>query len=240
MKPRKQTQCPSCKTPLYERIPRCPNCGHSFYELKLAFGWEVMFDLLFSPFPTMDRYARGAYLNYLGVIPILLIVLILVWHLIGPVLLAPVSSLIPFGQLLKDGLIILTGTVLAFGGFFLSLSVGSNLVKHPLTGLQISQILNVALIVAFYGLIVGLLFRIINLQSVTFEGSGSDIITSFLSWFFTISGFIFSLILIYRGISTLTGLSGFQAFKISILLPVIVTTFFIFMIGLFVAGVFWG
>lgn len=240
MKPKKQMQCPSCKTPLYERIPKCPNCGHVFFELELTFGWEVLYDVLFSPLTTMDRYAKGAYLGFLGFIPFLLTGLILVWSQIGNFLLPPVSSLIPYEKILKNSLIILTVTLLAGGGFVLSLSVGLNLVKHRLTGFQLAQIMNVALIGSVYGMIPGLLFRIINLQSITFDGSGADLITGFLSWFFIIVGFMFSLILIYRGISALTGLNGFQAFKVSILLPVLVTFFLAFMLGLFVAGIFWG
>lgn len=240
MKPKKQTNCPSCKTPLYERIPRCPNCGHRFYELELTFGWEVMYDLLFSPFITSDRYAKASYLGFLSFIPVLVTFLILIWTLIGYFLLAPVSSLIPFEKVLKDGLIVIIAVFLGLGGFVLCLSVGLNLLKHRLSGNQIVQILNVALIGSIYGMIPGLLFRIINLQSVSFKGSGEDIITTFLSWFFLLAGFLFSLIVVYRGISTLTGLTGFQAFMVSVLLPVFVTCFFIFTVGLFVVGVLFG
>lgn len=240
MKPGKQTCCPSCRTPLYEKIPRCPNCGHKFYDLELSFGWEVMYDMMFSPLLTMDRYARSAYLKFLVFIPILVGSLILVWALIGHFLIPPVSSLIPFEKILKEGLIIFLGLFLCGGGFVLSLSVGLNLVHHRLTGSQIAQILNVALIGTIYGLIPSLFFRILNIQSVTFRGSGEDLITLFLSWFFLIAGFGFSLVLLYRGISTLTGLSGIQAVKVTILLPFLVTGFFIFTVGLFVAGFFWG
>jgi len=236
----KSRKCPSCGIPLYERVPACPNCRHEFYDLEMKNGWDVYTDLLTSPVKTTERYASGAFFKGLLAAPLAYFLIVMIWPVLPSVLLAPVSALIPWEKVFQS---LLTTTVvsgLAFGGFLLCLSVGLNLVKKPLDWKQLVQVVCLGIIPATGFLIPAILFRIINIQSVTFQGSPDDLITAFLSWTFVSFGHVWGGFLVYRGISSLTGLSGIQAFLLTFLLPGLVVLLLIVILSLFLAGILWG
>lgn len=203
-------------------------------------GWDVYSDLFISPVKTTERYSSGAFFKGLLAAPLAYFILVLLWPVLQSVLLAPVFALIPWENVLQS---LLTTTVVfgvAFGGFLLSLSVGLNLVKKPLDWKQLVQVICLGIIPSAGLMIPAILFRIINIQSVTFQGSSDDLITAFLSWVFISFGHLWGGFLVYRGISSLTGLSGIQAFLLTFLLPGALVLLLVVILSLFLAGILWG
>lgn len=234
----KLLKCPQCSTPIYERVPKCPICSHVFFEIKPEYGIEIVYDYLTAPISTMEKYANAIQFKSLLMIPFLCVILLLIYVRIDLVLLATVQELIPWGKILIDAFVFLISGILWYFIVMGSLSIGLNLWNKPLAVPQISQVINVGMIGLFYGLIAAVLFRIINLRSVTFIGSSEDVLTTWLGYFFVFIGVTMMTFSIYRGLSFLTDMKGVKIFFIS-LLPVILVVFFILLtVGMFAAGVY--
>lgn len=230
--------CPNCNTPIYERIPKCPSCSYLFYEIKPEYGVEIIYDFLISPFHTMEKYANAIQFKSLLMIPFFCVILLLIYFKIDLVLNAVVPELIPWGKIAIDGFVFIVAGILWYFIVLGSLSIGMNLWNKPLALSMISQVINVSMIGLFYGLIVGILFRVINIRSVTFVGSAEDTLTTWLGYFFIFLGAMYMTASLYKGISFLTDLKGIKIFFIS-LLPVFLVLFFLVLtVVLFATGVY--
>lgn len=240
MKKQKISSCPSCKTPLYVRIPTCPNCHYVFYELKPEYGVEIVYDFLATPFLTMEKYANAIQFKSLFIFPLLTAIFLFLFFNINLVLNAPVPELIPWGRFSILFFEFIIGGILWYFSVITSTSIGLNLWNKPISLPQISQIMNVSIIGFFYGMILALTFRILNIQSVTFRGSGEDLMIDGLAYFFGIAGLLWMTIMVYKGYSFLTGQNGLKLFFIS-MFPFLLVFFFILLtVGLFALGVFFG
>jgi len=236
----KVSSCPNCNTPLYVRIPTCPNCHYVFYELKPEYGVEIVYDFLTAPFQTMEKYGNAIQFKSLFIFPLFSAILLFLFFNIDLILNAPVPELIPWGRFSILFFEFIIGGILWYFCVITSTSIGLNLWNRPLSLQQISQILNTAIIGFFYGMILALTFRILNIQSVTFRGSSEDIMIDGLAYFFGISGLLWMTILLYKGFSFLTEQNGIKLFFIS-LFPFLLVFFFILLtIGLFALGVLFG
>lgn len=240
MSKNKIVNCPNCQTPIYERIPKCPNCSYIFFEMKPDYGIEIMYDFLFMPNLTIEKYANALLFKSLFFIPIFSAILLFIFLRIHLVLQTTIIELMPWEKLSIDFLIVIVGSILWYFLLLGSISIGLNLWNKPLPWSQIAQIINVSMIGLFYGLVGAIVFKIINVQSVSFIGSAEDYLTMGIAIFFLMLGFILMISSIYKGLSLLTQMAGWKIFFISLLPIVLFILFMLFTLLLFAFGIYFG
>lgn len=237
---KKLTNCPSCQTPIYEKIHRCPECDYKFFELEISGGFEIGYDMLIEPITTIKKYSLSVAQKKYFIIPVFILFILIFYYLVGPIIRFPLILMMPIIEMfIWTGMIIL-GFIAWYGATIISLSVGMNLLKKPIQFMQISQIINVAMINFGYFLFSGLFFRIISIQYENTHEREFYFIAQFLTGTLILIGFFLFCYYIGKGLSERSNLSTGKVLLMSYFVPIGFFIFILITILLFAAGVLWG